>query len=218
MPDLLQPGTPGSRRGSVVGMSDHDGYIEMPDGERVSEAEVIELMRDTVRQAGQVYVPPSTDEHGDPLPRLRLDDPPATVDDPLLRVGYALLAQLQLSEGWKLVVFQVTAAADEIRTFVLVHGQDDASPESLYRFPDVVPGLAEACLALRRSTYEPDGRGAWYNAHMRLYPDGTIVPRYDFSLPPFGCWGPRETELVRRDQELYPRDPERLPAWHPSRY
>lgn len=157
--------------------------------------------------------PQTTDEHGNPLPRLNLDDPDLATDDPLLKVGYALLAQLP--EPWEFAMLNVTAAADEARTFVVVRRPaSDAEPfeTTLY-----LPGLAEACSELRRATYETDGRGAWYNAHIQLRRNGTMVPVYDFNTAPFGFWGPNEVDLVRRDHELYPRDPELLPDWHPAR-
>lgn len=156
---------------------------------------------------------PGEDEQGNPLPRLDLEDPPTTpLEDPLLRVGYALLAQLP--EYWESAMLHVTAAADEIRTFATVVVHEDDPRESRIKF---FSDLAEPCSALREETYEPEGRGVWYNATIWLYSDGTIKPTYDYNTPPFGYWGPREVELVRRDQELYPRDPENLPPWHPAR-
>lgn len=153
---------------------------------------------------------PPTDEDGNPLPRLDMDSPPSASDDPLLRVGYALLAHLP--ERWDYVMLQATGAADDLRTVVMVRvpGRD---PGMGIMF---VTDLIEPCLALRQATYEP-GRGAWYNAMIALYPDGTIRPIYDYTMPPFGDWGPRELDLVLRDHELYPRDPEQLPPWHPAR-
>ena len=79
-----------------------------------------------------------------------------------------------------------------------------------------LPAVADACSRLRRSMYEAGGR-AWYNAFVRLAPNGTLTPTYDYEGPPFLHWGAREVELARHDQELYPRDPGQLPAWHPSR-
>ncbi|WP_166353978.1 hypothetical protein [Phytoactinopolyspora limicola] len=98
--------------------------------------------------------------------------------------------------------------------------RDESAWHSEFFFPAISPEFAAACLELRRSMYQadrPGGRGAWYNAIIRMRRDGLIAPLYDFSQPPFGHWGPREVDLVRRDQELYPRDPGQLPAWHPAR-
>lgn len=144
--------------------------------------------------------------------RLEIDNPPTVVKAPLSRVGYALLPQLPAR--WENVLLTVTSAADEVRTAAIVRGDADDPLDSHFRF---FSDLEEPSLMLRRSMYEPDGRGAWYNAQIRVFRDGTIDAAYDFATPPFGCWGPREVALVIRDQELYPRDAERLPDWHPSR-
>lgn len=153
----------------------------------------------------------TTDEHGDPLPRLDLDDPRAARDDPLLGVGYALLGELP--EGWESATLSASAAADEVRTTVMVRMPGDASfTHHLF----YLPAVAEACSTLRRSLYDEDGR-AWYGLVVRLERSGVMDPSYDFDGPPFFQWGPREVGLVRRDQELYPRDPAQLPAWHPAR-
>ncbi|RIQ21634.1 hypothetical protein [Jiangella rhizosphaerae] len=154
----------------------------------------------------------TTDEHGNPLPRLDLDHPPATTDDPLLRVGYALLPHLPT--GWLTAILNVAAAADDVRTWVMITkpGEGLSQYEHLHYLPDV----AEAAASLRHATYEPE-RGAWYGFILRLNANGTLVLREDYESPPFLHWGPREVELVRRDQVLYPRPPERLPAWHPAR-
>lgn len=170
-----------------------------------------ELHRFSERMLALVSEPPAEDEHGNPLPRLDIENPPASTDDPLLRVGYALLANLP--EQWASAMLQVDVAADEVRTKTLVFGEGAEAPGRSYFFSD----LAESCMALRRSFYEPDGRGAWYHATIQLYRSGAIRVHYSYDSPPFGPWGPREVELMLRDQELYPRDPENLPPWHPAR-
>lgn len=149
---------------------------------------------------------------GDQVHQLEMDHPPAAPDEPLLHIGYALLPQLP--EHWKDVFLDVTSAADEVRTLAIVRMHEDEPLDSRFHF---FSDLAEPSLALRRSTYEPDGCGAWYNAMIRLSQDGAIDANFDFERPPFGCWGPNEAALVLRDQELYPRDPARLPPWHPAR-
>jgi hypothetical protein len=171
-----------------------------------------ELRRFSERAMALVNEPPTEDEHGNPPPRLDVENPPATPpEDRLLRVGYALLARLP--EHWPSAMLQVHAAADEVRTQTMIFGEDAEAPVRTCYFID----LAEPCLALRRASYEPDGRGAWYSAMIRLFSDGTIRPTYNYTSPPFGTWGAHEVELLIRDQELYPRDPEALPSWHPAR-
>jgi hypothetical protein len=214
-------------------MSTNQDNVDQPDGpnEQFDRELLRELLLEwldsssglTVRDAfgelerilkrGGFVTPPPMDEEGNPLPRLDVDNPPAEPpEDPLLRVGYALLAHLP--EHWENVFFQCSGAADDVRTHAMVHVPGERpSPRSTHFFTD----LTEPCLALRQSTYEP-GRGAWYNAFIMLVRDGTIkAAHYDFDLPPFGAWGPREVALVLRDHELYPRDPEQLPDWHPAR-
>ena len=171
-----------------------------------------ELKRFSERMLALVSEPPAEDQHGSPLPRLDMENPPATPpEDPLLQVGYALLARLP--EHWASAMLQVDVAADEVRTKTMVFGDDVDAPARPYFFSD----LAASCLALRRATYEPDGQGAWFHGMIWLYRNGAIRVIYSRDSPPFGAWGPREVELLLRDQELYPRDPEHLPPWHPSR-
>ncbi|AYY13920.1 hypothetical protein EF847_15665 [Actinobacteria bacterium YIM 96077] len=198
-------------------MSDEGGSIEFPDGRRFSEADLVQEIRRSLLGPAQDAESATTDEYGNPLPQLNLDERPRETDDALSRIGYALLAQLP--ERWETAILEMAVAADDVRATAIVKVQDsdDASYAVRFFFPDVEPDLAAACVELRRSMYEPHGHGAWYNIQIKLNRDGTIVPSYDFSNPPFVLWGPNEVDLVRRDHELYPRDPELLPAWHPSR-
>lgn len=164
------------------------------------------LLKDEQRKAVR-----TTDEHGDPLPRLDLDDPRAATDDPLMNVGYALVTALP--DGWEAALLTASAAADEVRTMVVVRMPGDATFRQRLLY---LPTVAEACSALRRATYDAVGR-AWYGLVLRLERSGVMDPSYDFDGPPFLQWGPREVDLVRRDQERYPRDPAQLPDWHPAR-
>lgn len=177
-----------------------------------------EFLKVMQRLAARSNAPRTEDEHGNPLPQLDLENPPATPpDDPLLRVGYALLDKLP--ERWDWAMLQVDAAADEVRTLVMVYVEDECPPDppgsGIHFFLD----LAEPCLTLRRSMYKPDGQGAWYHAVIKLDRDGRLQLIFQPDVaPPFGTWGPREVELLLRDQELYPRDPEHLPPWHPAHW
>ncbi|WP_116947675.1 hypothetical protein [Jiangella endophytica] len=189
-------------------MSDEPAHEVTNELLELSDEELGRTIREAILDSGRDHWP-DTDEHGVPYPRLRLDDPPATTDDPLLTVGYTLLAHLP--DGWEYALLTVSAAADEVRTNVTVRlpGGDARSRILLY-----LPDVAAACTALRRASYVPDGRGAWYGAIVRLDSDGRLATKYDFDSPPFLQWGPGEVELLRRDYELYPRDPEHLPPWH----
>ncbi|PZF84442.1 hypothetical protein [Jiangella anatolica] len=188
-------------------MSDGPAYEITNELLALGDEELGRTMRAAMLDSGRDHW---ADADGAPYPRLELDDPPAPTDDPLLAVGYALLAHLP--EGWEFALLTVSAAADEVRTYVTVRlPGGDARHRILLYLPDV----AAAALALRRATYEPDGRGAWYGALIRLDNDGRLATKYDYDGPPFMQWGPGEVELLRRDHELYPRDPEHLPPWHP---
>ncbi|MFC7625448.1 hypothetical protein [Microlunatus sp. GCM10028923] len=67
---------------------------------------------------------------------------------------------------------------------------------------------------LRDSMYR-ESLGTWYNAKFTLSADGQLDSDFDYDQPPFG--GEYTADLLEDDQEAYPRSPENLPAWHPSR-
>lgn len=67
---------------------------------------------------------------------------------------------------------------------------------------------------LRAAMYQP-GTGTWYNARFTLTRDGKLESEFDYDNPPFD--GDAEPVLLEYDQEKFPRDPENLPDWHPSR-
>jgi hypothetical protein len=165
-------------------------------------------LREHRRQAAQ-----TTDQDGLPLPRLDLADPHPVTDDPLLRVGYAL--RDRLAGDWLTATLMVSAAADEVRTWAMVT-RPAAGPQQ-YGHLLYLPEIATAAAGWRRASYEPHGRGAWYGVTVRLNANGTLVAELDYDGPPFLFWGPNEVDLLRRDHELYPRPPGRLPAWHPAR-
>ncbi|HEY9409038.1 MAG TPA: hypothetical protein VIP77_05600 [Jiangellaceae bacterium] len=199
-------------------MSDERGDVE-PSTQLVDpfdvfaaeDPELAQRLRRLILKHDRERAARTTDDHGDPFPRLDLDDPPATPDDPLLNVGYALLAVLP--DGWEAALLTAAAAADEVRTMVVVRMPGDATFRQRLLY---LPTVAEACSALRRSVYDAAGR-AWYGLILRLERSGVMHASYEFDEPPFLQWGPREVDLVRRDQELYPRDPAQLPGWHPAR-
>ncbi|WP_069109167.1 hypothetical protein [Jiangella alba] len=191
-------------------MSDSAGRDEAAELLALSDEELGRTMRTAMTDPRQLDPPPTTDKDGNPLARLDLNRPPPSTDDPLVRLCYALLAELP--EHWQKATVDVGAAADEVRMFVVVRMPGEGHH---YRNLHYLPAVAEAAAALRRSMYEAGGRGAWYRAMIQLYRDGTALPHYHFDEEPFLHWGPGEVELLRRDHELYPRDSEHLPPWHP---
>ncbi|WP_147375245.1 hypothetical protein [Jiangella rhizosphaerae] len=161
------------------------------------------------------HLPEWHPENIDPPPVLQFDGPRPETDDPLLRLGYAVVDRMPVDDHWwSRITLQITAAADTVRTCVVATFQEDDAPYERYLY---LPGLEEACLELRRSMYDPS-TGAWYRAIITIErPRLHIKHWYDYEAPPFaGFWGPREWESIQRDHELYPRDPDELPDWHPA--
>lgn len=184
-----------------------DGDPSDPDEAALHELVQRLTLREHRRQSAE-----TTDQDGNPLPRLALDDPHPETADPLLRVGYAL--RDELTGDWLTATLMVSAAADEVRTWAMIT-RPDPGPQK-YGHLLYLPEVAAAAAALRRSAYEPNGRGAWYSTVIRLNANGTVVEHPDYDGPPFMFWGPNEVELLRRDHELYPRPADRLPEWHPA--
>lgn len=198
-------------------MSDAPGSVDPLDALEAEatdplDIEMVQIMRKAALRENQRRAQETTDDDGDPLPHLDLDDPPASTDDPLLRVGYALLGHLPA--GWLYATLHVSAAADELRMSVMVKLAADG-PVS-FRHLLYLPDVAAACAALRRSMYTEDD-GTWYSFTLMLRQNGAMSTHVLDFRPPFGDWGPGEADLLRRDHELYPRPPERLPNWHPAR-
>lgn len=185
----------------------HDGAAELL---ALSDEELGRTMRTALTDPQRLDPPPTTDKDGNPLARLDLERPPPSTDDPLVRLCYALLAELP--EHWQKATLDVGGAANDIRMFVVVRMPGEGHH---FRALHYLPAVAAAAGTLRRSMYEAGGRGTWYRALIQLYRDGTVLPHYNFDDEPFLHWGPDEVELLRRDHELYPRDPEQLPPWHP---
>ena len=161
------------------------------------------------------HLPEWHPERTDPPPRISLTDERPATDDPLLILGYALLDHLP--DDWTSARLYVTSAAETVRTWVDVDtGHSDEPGEEAF----AVPEIAAECLALRKSMYEP-GKGTWYNATITLEHKsphvGQLTTRFDNERRPFVYWGPEEIELVHRDIELFPRDPDWMPEWHPLR-
>ncbi|SDT37571.1 hypothetical protein SAMN04515669_3776 [Jiangella sp. DSM 45060] len=151
----------------------------------------------------------------DPPPVLQLDGPRHEIDDPLLKLGYAVVDRMPVEDDWwSKIVLRITAAADTVRTSVVATFQEDDTPEDRHFY---LPGLEDACLELRQSMYDHN-TGAWYAAIITIERPRLNMGRwYDYEAPPFaGFWGPQEWELIQRDHEMYPREVDELPDWHPA--
>lgn len=70
------------------------------------------------------------------------------------------------------------------------------------------------CDILREEMYQ-EGTGTWYNAKLRVDKSGNLESEFDYTNPPFD--GDFEAELLKEDQQKYPRDDAHLPDWHPAK-
>ncbi|WP_053203999.1 hypothetical protein [Jiangella muralis] len=133
-------------------------------------------------------------------------------------IGEAMTASAP--DGWHLLVLEATGAGDMTRgeLFAVLN---DGGPRTRIRIdPDGVIALSE----LRESMYA-DGIGTWYNATFRLPTGGELTAEFDYDNPPYGgiatddpaSDGEADPGLLLEDHELYPRDEDHLPAWHPAR-
>lgn len=143
--------------------------------------ELLRVMRVALAKHEREQADETTDEDGNPLPRLDLDATTAP-GDPLLRVAYTLLGHLP--DGWRYAILSASAAADDVRTSVTVklEGDGPLTMRHLLYLPDV----AAACAEQRRSRYE-DGHDAWYSATFLLRRSGVVSTFYP-DHPPFGVW------------------------------
>jgi hypothetical protein len=82
-----------------------------------------------------------------------------------------------------------------------------------------------ACLELRKTMYRP-GVGTWYTAHFTVDETKECGVEYDYDTMPedreiLMAHGPgindELREVLLEDQEMFPRDQEHLPGWHPCR-
>ncbi|WP_298327652.1 hypothetical protein [Haloactinopolyspora sp.] len=134
----------------------------------------------------------------------------------LNEIGRAMVASAP--DGWHLLTLEVTAAGDMIRGRLYVT-TDDSSPRKKVRMDE--DGVIAAS-ELREDMYQ-EQTGTWYNATFQVAAGGEIRAEFDYENAPYGgiasddSEGEADPELLIEDQELYPRSPEHLPAWHPAR-
>lgn len=113
-------------------------------------------------------------------------------------------------DGWLKMELHITSAGGMTQTTVDGHRSDGSIDTScaLDR-----PGRV-AAHEIREAMHQP-GKGTWYNARFTLTPDGNLESEFDYDNPPFE--GDADEALLIDDQERFPRVPENLPDWHPSR-
>lgn len=135
---------------------------------------------------------------------------------PLGAVGQAMVAIAPA--GWRRLTVHATAAATMTSVTTVAELTGNTPPAHPVMGTDGVLAVAD----LRQSMYRK-GTGTWYNATITLDASGKITADFDYEMAPFGglagnvADGGAEPELLLADQELYPRDSEALPRWHPSR-
>lgn len=126
----------------------------------------------------------------------------------LSEVGAAMLRAAP--SGWTQVVLNVTGAGSMIGTDLDIDLADGSTTGAVTLDLD---GRI-ACDELRERMHQTS-TGTWYNARIVLDQDRQLEAEFDNDNPPFN--GDATDELLTEDQGQYPRDPQHLPAWHPSR-
>jgi hypothetical protein len=112
--------------------------------------------------------------------------------------------------GWQQVKLRISAAGGMTRTTVTAT-RADGTPDRKCVLDD---DGEDAAIELRAAMYEAD-RGAWYDAYFTLDSSGELAAEFDYDSRPFD--GDAEDDLLVEDHRLFPRSPELLPPWHPSR-
>ncbi len=129
---------------------------------------------------------------------------------PLLeRIGTGLLAAAPDS-AWAKLNLVLTGAGGMLESGLEV--VDDGGVAN--RMHEIDDDTLEACMELRDTMQQP-GTGTWYNARLTVDRQGSLEVEFDYDNPPFD--GDFEPELLINDQAEFPRDPEHLPDWHPSK-
>ncbi len=129
-------------------------------------------------------------------------------------VGQAMVDSVP--DGWKRITLDITGAGNLVRGKMAVTMNDGTvnTRVALDR------AGARSARLFREGSHE-DGTGTWYNAHIEVGDDLKITADYDYDQPPLGGLsgqgGQANEEVLRKDQEMFPRSPENLPEWHPSR-
>lgn len=126
----------------------------------------------------------------------------------LAKIGAAMAASAP--EGWRSITLRVSAVSSTVQTSQRIELSDGTVDESQGVGPDGHFALDD----LRDSMYQ-EGVGTWYTATFTLTSDGQLETDFDYDEAPFD--GDFTPEMLEDDQEAYPRSPENLPAWHPSR-
>ena len=144
-----------------------------------------------------------------------------SIPDPALlqTIGQAMVSAAPT--GWMSLRLRVSAAGRLTNTQLVPEMPDGVES------PDVTIDFAgrRAATDLRKAMYQ-EGTGTWYNAVITVDSEGKVKAEFDYDGAPLGgiadendpnATGWASEDLLLKDQELYPRDPEHLPTWHPAR-
>ncbi|WP_154402779.1 hypothetical protein [Nocardioides speluncae] len=126
----------------------------------------------------------------------------------LERIGKAMASSA--TDDWRMITLEFSAVRSMSQSELRIESNDGRIDGSQL----VADEGDEACEDLRAAMYQP-GKGTWYNATFTITKDGNLVSEFDYDNPPLE--GEAEDILLTDDQEGFPRNPENLPDWHPSR-
>jgi hypothetical protein len=133
-----------------------------------------------------------------------------TESQPLVEaIGKGLL-RVAPESAWAFMELQLTAAGRMLESGLAVVAADG----TLDQAAEIDDDTEDACVELRKAMYQPE-TGTWYNARFKVTPEGVIEAEFDYDTPPFP--GEEVADLLRQDQERFPRDEAHLPDWHPSK-
>jgi hypothetical protein len=113
-------------------------------------------------------------------------------------------------QGWEQVEVRITAAGPMTGTTFMATKADGSVDRKIALDHDGQDAAAQ----LRKEMFQPS-KGAWYNAGITLTRSGQLNADFDYDTPPFE--GDADPDLLIEDHQLFPRDPENLPAWHPAK-
>jgi hypothetical protein len=126
----------------------------------------------------------------------------------LARIGKSMARSAP--SGWEEAELKITGAGPMSGTTLLANSADGATDRKI----GIDHDGQDAADQLRKEMYQ-HGKGTWYNASITLTHTGKLTASFDYDTPPFD--GDADPDLLLADQQLFPRDPEHLPAWHPAR-
>ncbi|MFC7621219.1 hypothetical protein [Microlunatus sp. GCM10028923] len=119
----------------------------------------------------------------------------------------------QAPPGWTWITIVIDAMGDSARVDSVAHTDESETPFNLGG-----PG-GLACLDLREAMYRPKV-GTWYRAHFRIDVSGQLASDFDYDSRPYDAEEEGSADVrdvLLHDHEMYPRDKEHLPDWHPAK-